>query len=187
MKTLKLLASLTAIVLSSLLFTQALAFAADKPPAIDYDFSEEGTNDDSPPVLGEPPADGGDAVITYTLTYSAGTGGTISGSKSQIVSKGKDGLTVTAVPSSGYSFSKWSDNSTTNPRKDTNVTKNLSVTATFVKSSTPPPTPPPPATPDPKTPAKDLSKTGPETYVFLLLGLMLSLVVNRKLATKKNR
>jgi len=41
------------------------------------------------------------------------------------------GTAVTAVPSPGYHFVQWSDGSTVNPRTDTSVTANVSVTATF--------------------------------------------------------
>jgi len=69
---------------------------------------------------------------SYTLTYGADTGGTISGSSSQTVLYGQDGTAVEAVPSPDYVFDKWSDNSTDNPRQDTNVTHNISVTAHFI-------------------------------------------------------
>jgi len=67
----------------------------------------------------------------YTLTYTAGAGGTITGTSTQTVSYGLNGTVVTAVPNTGYSFVKWSDNSTANPRTDINVTSNISVTAEF--------------------------------------------------------
>ena len=42
----------------------------------------------------------------YSLVYSAGTGGTVSGSTIQIVSENGNGTEVTAVPSTGYTFVK---------------------------------------------------------------------------------
>jgi hypothetical protein len=39
---------------------------------------------------------------------------------------------VTAIANSGYDFLQWSDGSTNNPRTDTNVTGNISVTAQFL-------------------------------------------------------
>jgi hypothetical protein len=36
-----------------------------------------------------------------------------------------------AVPATGYHFVQWSDASTANPRTDTNVTGNITVTASF--------------------------------------------------------
>lgn len=69
--------------------------------------------------------------VSYTLTYTAGQNGSITGTLSQTVVSGSNGTTVTAVPNAGYVFEKWSDNSTTNPRTDTNVTGNISVTASF--------------------------------------------------------
>lgn len=71
------------------------------------------------------------APVTHTLTYTAGEHGTISGTNPQIVSDGADGTTVTAVPDAGYQFVSWSDGITTAARTDTNVTADLSATATF--------------------------------------------------------
>jgi hypothetical protein len=71
-------------------------------------------------------------VTKYTLKYIAGTGGTISGSTTQTVEKGKSGSEVTAVPNSGYRFSKWSDGKTSASRTDTNVQGDITVTAEFV-------------------------------------------------------
>ena len=68
---------------------------------------------------------------TYTLTYSAGTGGTLSGAAAQAVPYNGSGTAVTAVPSSGYRFVSWSDGVTTATRTDTNVTASKAVTATF--------------------------------------------------------
>jgi len=68
---------------------------------------------------------------TYTLTYTAGANGTLSGTTPQTVNHGTSGSAVTAVPDTGYHFVDWSDGSTTNPRTDSNVTGNLSVTANF--------------------------------------------------------
>jgi uncharacterized repeat protein (TIGR02543 family)/prepilin-type N-terminal cleavage/methylation domain-containing protein len=71
-------------------------------------------------------------INKYTLTYNAGTGGTISGVTPQTVNHGSDGTVVTAVPNTGYHFVNWSDNGSTNPvRQDKNVTADLTTTATF--------------------------------------------------------
>lgn len=78
------------------------------------------------------------SINTFTLAYSAGTGGTISGSGSQTVDYNSNGTAVTAVPGSGYTFSHWSDGSTANPRTDTGVTANVSVTASFSNISSSP-------------------------------------------------
>jgi hypothetical protein len=58
---------------------------------------------------------------TFTLNYSAGSGGTLSGDTSQTVNYGADGTPVTAVPDPGFHFIDWSDGSLDNPRTDTNV------------------------------------------------------------------
>jgi len=71
------------------------------------------------------------AINTYTLTYTAGANGTISGTTPQTVNYGANGTVVTAVANTGYHFVNWSDSSTTNPRTDLSVTNSLAVTANF--------------------------------------------------------
>ncbi|HEU0208320.1 MAG TPA: cadherin-like beta sandwich domain-containing protein, partial [Candidatus Udaeobacter sp.] len=71
------------------------------------------------------------AINTYTLTYTAGANGSITGTSPQTVNCGSDGTAVTAVPDSGYHFVNWSDASTQNPRTDMNVMADISVTANF--------------------------------------------------------
>lgn len=68
----------------------------------------------------------------WTLTYTAGSNGSIVGTAIQTVEDGEDGVAVYAAPNNLYEFSAWSDASTENPRTDTNVTANITVTATFV-------------------------------------------------------
>ncbi len=67
----------------------------------------------------------------YTLTYEAGDGGSIRGTSLQTVDCGEDGAQVTGIPDSCSHFVNWSDNSSENPRTDTNVTADLRVTANF--------------------------------------------------------
>ena len=71
------------------------------------------------------------AINTYTLTYTAGANGTITGTSPQTVNHGADGTEVTAVPNAGYHFVNWSDGVLTAARTDTNVTANVNVTANF--------------------------------------------------------
>jgi len=73
---------------------------------------------------------------TYTLTYIAGIGGTLTGTASQAVVQGASGSPVTAVPNDCYKFGSWSDGSTANPRIDANVNKFISVTANFAANAT---------------------------------------------------
>ncbi len=76
-------------------------------------------------------------INTYTLTYTAGANGTIMGMSPQTVNHGANGTPVTAVADSGYHFVNWSpDNSTQNPRTDTNVMANVNVTANFALNPT---------------------------------------------------
>lgn len=68
---------------------------------------------------------------TRTLTYTAGTGGSIEGESTQTVSHGEDGTAVTAVPDVGYRFVDWDDDRADNPRTDTFVTADVTVEARF--------------------------------------------------------
>jgi hypothetical protein len=79
------------------------------------------------------------AVNTYTLTYTAGANGSITGTSPQTVNNGAAGTTVTAVPAAGYHFVSWSDGNTTAARTDTGVTANISVTAGFTINAAPAP------------------------------------------------
>ncbi|MHC5214059.1 MAG: InlB B-repeat-containing protein, partial [Planctomycetota bacterium] len=78
------------------------------------------------------------AIDTFTVDYTAGAGGTLTGETAQVVAYGADANTVTAVPDTGYSFVDWSDGSTDNPRTDLAVTANITVTANFARWTTPP-------------------------------------------------
>jgi len=75
------------------------------------------------------------AINTYTLTYNAGAGGSVTGTTPQTVAHGASGTQVTATPGVGYHFVKWSDDVMTAARTDTNVTANLTVTATFAEDA----------------------------------------------------
>ena len=68
---------------------------------------------------------------TYTLTYTAGANGTISGTTVQTVTSGGSGTKVTAVANAGYHFVSWSDGLTSESRTDSNVMGNVNVTANF--------------------------------------------------------
>ncbi len=67
----------------------------------------------------------------YTLTYTHGPNGSLTGATSQTVFHGNDGTAVEAVPDEGYDFARWSDSVTDNPRTDRNVTGDISVSAVF--------------------------------------------------------
>jgi uncharacterized repeat protein (TIGR02543 family) len=75
------------------------------------------------------PSGGGNS--SYSLTYSAGTGGAITGVTSQSVNHGSGGSAVTAVPDTGYHFVGWSDGILTPERTDASITASKSVSATF--------------------------------------------------------
>ena len=82
-------------------------------------------------VMGDITVTANFAINTYTLTYTAGGNGSISGTSPQTVNYGENGSAVTAVPDMGYHFVNWSDSSTDNPRTDMNVMADVSVTANF--------------------------------------------------------
>jgi len=71
------------------------------------------------------------AICGYTLTYTAGANGTISGTSPQNVAPGGNGTQVTAVPNAHYHFLNWSDGVQTASRTDTNVQNNITATANF--------------------------------------------------------
>ena len=73
----------------------------------------------------------GAGTSTFTLAYTAGANGSILGATPQTVVRGNDGSPVAAVPAATYKFVQWSDGSTQNPRVDTFINGNISVTATF--------------------------------------------------------
>ncbi len=68
----------------------------------------------------------------FTLTYTAGTGGTITGTSPQYVDNGANGNTVSAVANAGYAFSSWSDGVLTASRTDLAIAADLTVSASFV-------------------------------------------------------
>jgi uncharacterized repeat protein (TIGR02543 family) len=69
--------------------------------------------------------------VEFTLTYSANANGSILGDSPQTVPMLGSGTPVAAVPDTGYVFVKWSDDRTDNPRIDTGVTSNKTLSATF--------------------------------------------------------
>ncbi|MGO4109567.1 InlB B-repeat-containing protein [Paenibacillus sp. YAF4_2] len=74
-------------------------------------------------------------INEYTLTYTAGLHGTLTGDAAQMVLHSSDGTEVTAVPDAGYRFVSWSDGVGTATRTDLGVSSNLNVTATFTEIS----------------------------------------------------
>ena len=71
----------------------------------------------------------------FTLTYVAGNHGQILGETTQKVLQGNSGTEVEAVPDEGYHFDEWSDGVKTPKRTDTNVTRNITVTAFFAANT----------------------------------------------------
>lgn len=72
-----------------------------------------------------------DSGSTHTLSYTAGSHGSITGTSPQTVNVGSDGAAVTAVADAGYHFVDWSDASVDNPRTDLAVSGDVTVIANF--------------------------------------------------------
>ena len=70
----------------------------------------------------------------FTVNFSAGEGGSVSGNTSQSVMPGGDCTAVTAVPDDEHHFMVWSGSysGTLNPLTITNVTEDMNVTAEFI-------------------------------------------------------
>ena len=75
-----------------------------------------------------------DPVISYTLTVSSGTGGSVS-SNGGSYNQGQS-VSITATPNPEYVFVNWSNGSTNNPLSIT-VNSNQTVTANFEKRKYP--------------------------------------------------
>ncbi len=71
------------------------------------------------------------ATGTFTLTYTAGANGSITGTTPQTIDSGTHGTEVTAQPDTDYHFVRWTDGSTQNPRIDSNVMADITVRAIF--------------------------------------------------------
>ncbi|MCG8752541.1 gliding motility-associated C-terminal domain-containing protein, partial [Tenacibaculum finnmarkense] len=57
-------------------------------------------------------------VKNYTVKYTAGNNGTITGNLAQTIEEGKTTSEVKAIADAGYEFVKWSDNNTSDTRTD---------------------------------------------------------------------
>ncbi len=71
--------------------------------------------------------------VTYTVNFSAGTNGRLTGTLTQTVNHGSATSRVTAVPDEGYRFAGWSGDigGTANPLTVQNVTEDMRITADF--------------------------------------------------------
>ncbi len=74
------------------------------------------------------------AIDTFTVTFAAGSNGSLVGTKTQRVTYGGSCSQVRAIPNSTYKFSSWTGHSSTDSALTvTNVTSNMSITANFTK------------------------------------------------------
>ena len=73
----------------------------------------------------------------YTMTFTAGKGGSLTGDTSQKVVHGGDSSEVTAEPSAGYEFSGWSGDytGTENPLTVTNVVSAMNIQTNFTQKT----------------------------------------------------
>ncbi|MCG8754034.1 InlB B-repeat-containing protein, partial [Tenacibaculum finnmarkense] len=72
-------------------------------------------------------------VKNYTVKYTAGNNGTITGDLTQTIEEGKATSEVKAIANTGYEFVKWSDNNTSETRTDI-ADADKEFTAEFVKT-----------------------------------------------------
>jgi len=97
--------------------------------SITWDIAADYPDEDIPNAQLRVTAD--DGLALFSLTYTAGSNGSISGDSPQSVVEGNDGTPVTAVADPDYHFVDWSDGVLTATRQDTNVTGDITVTASF--------------------------------------------------------
>ena len=75
---------------------------------------------------------------SYGVSFSAGTGGSLTGSTNQSVALGADATAVTAVPAAGYRFVRWTGTvagpRTENPLIVRNVVGTMTIAAVFEAS-----------------------------------------------------
>lgn len=69
--------------------------------------------------------------VIHQVAFQAGLHGSLTGATTQRVPDGGDSTAVMAEPAYLYVFQEWSDGSTQNPRTVTNVTADVSLTASF--------------------------------------------------------
>lgn len=67
----------------------------------------------------------------FDVAYSAGTGGSLTGSAQQYILAGQSGPTVEAIPDPGFYFISWSDGYPTALRTDTDVQGDIAAAASF--------------------------------------------------------
>jgi YVTN family beta-propeller protein len=70
-------------------------------------------------------------VMCYECVYIADEGGAVSGATHQLLRTGQNPTAVTAIPNTGYTFTRWSDLVTSPTRSDTGLNTTLIVNAEF--------------------------------------------------------
>jgi len=69
--------------------------------------------------------------ITFTVSFLAGSHGSISGITPQTIEYGNSASSITAVADNGYHFTNWTDGNTQNPRELLAITSDKTITANF--------------------------------------------------------
>ena len=100
-----------------------------RPADAEYTYHFVGWNETPSAVTGEKTytAVYDNSTNSYTITLTAGTGGTVSGAGTFAYGTS---CTITATPNDCYEFVKWSDNDT-NPSRTFSLTGDMNVTAEF--------------------------------------------------------
>jgi len=72
-------------------------------------------------------------ITPYTVTFTPGAHGSVTGTTTQTITEGGDCSAVTAVPDAGYQFAGWTGDytGTDNPLTITNVTNDMNITADY--------------------------------------------------------
>ena len=116
--------------------TEALLYAVPNTGYIFVGWGENGEVLSTEPVLLLTPTADREFIAyfelkQYTLTYTAGLGGSIRGALTQSVLHGFNATAVEALPDVGYHFVRWSDDLASAIREDLNLAGDLAVEAQF--------------------------------------------------------
>ncbi|MGL1935522.1 MAG: lamin tail domain-containing protein [Fibrobacterales bacterium] len=88
------------------------------------------------PVLSSGTITGHFAADTYTVSYATQESkGTISGAPQQTITAFERTSAVTATPATGFHFVSWSDETIANPRSDSALYKDTTISANFVRNN----------------------------------------------------
>lgn len=117
----------------------AAALPVEATPETHYQFSQWSDGNTNPirtenNIMGHVSLSAGFAIdpnTTFSVVYTAGTGGTITGVSSQSIKYNESGTLVTATVLPGYRFVGWDDGFAGNTRIDSNVASDMTIRALF--------------------------------------------------------